>query len=85
MNMGIILLQWQSAKEIYIQNINHPTAHNICDFHLALVNVEGQFFFSLVSRCLEKHLIGNNTFTNKSVRKGCIEKARACWECMSMV
>ena len=57
MNKGIIPLQWQSAKEICIPKVNPPTAHNISDFcPIALLNVEGKLFFSLVSRCHKKHL-----------------------------
>ena len=86
MNKGIIPLQWQSAKEIHIPRVNPPTAHNISDVRpIALLNVEGKLFFSLVSRCLEKHLIKNNKFINKSVQKGCMEKVLGCWEHISMV
>ena len=71
MNKDIIPLQWWSAKEIYIPKVNPPTAHNISGFHpTALLNVEGKLFFSLFSRHLEKHLISNNKFINKSVQKG---------------
>ena len=81
MNKGIISLQWQSAKEIYIPKVNPPAAHNISDFRpIALLNVEGMLFFSLVSRRLEKHLICNNKFINKSVQKGCMEKVPGCSE-----
>ena len=75
MNEGIIPLQWWSAKEIYIPKVNPSTTHNISDFHpIALLNVDGKRFFSLISRCLEKHLISSNKFINKSVQKGCMEK-----------
>ena len=55
-NKGIIIpLQWRSAKKIYIPGVNLPTAHNISDFRpIALLNMEGKLFFSLVSRRLEK-------------------------------
>ena len=86
MNKGIISLQWQSAKEIYIPKVNPPAAHNISDFRpIALLNMEGMLFFSLVSRRLEKHLICNNKFINKSVQKGCMEKVPGCWEHISIV
>ena len=86
MDKGIIPLQWRSAKEIYISKVNPPTAHNISDFlPIALLNKEAKLFFSLVSRCLEKHLISNNKFINKSVQKGCMEKFPGCWEHISIV
>ena len=85
MNKGIIPLQWRSAKEIYIPIVNPPTGHNISDFRpIALLNVEGNLFFSLVSKHLEKHLI-NNKFINKSVQKGCMEIVPGCREHISMV
>ena len=86
MNRGIIPLQWQSAKEIYIPKVKPPTERNISDFRpIALLNVEGKVFFSLVSRCLETHLINKNKFINKSVQKGSMEKVPGCWEHISMV
>ena len=86
MNKGIIPLQWRSAKEIYIPKVKPPTEHNISDFRpIALLNVEGKLFFSLVSRRLETHLISNNKFINKSVQKACIEKVPGSWEHISMV
>ena len=75
---GTIPLQRQSAKEICIPKVNHPTAQNISD-------VEGKLFFSLVSKRLEKDLIGNNKFINKSVQKGSVEKVPGCWEHIPMV
>ena len=73
-------MQWQSVKEIYIPKVNPSTAHNIPDFcPIALLNVEGKLFFSLVSRRLEKHLIRTSKFINKSVQKGCMEKVYQCW------
>ena len=86
MNKGIIPLQWRSAKEIYISKVKPPTAHNISDFRpIALLNVEGKLFFSLVSKRLETHLISNNKIINKSIQKGCMEKVPGCWEHISMV
>ena len=55
---------------------------NFCP--IPLLNVEGKLFFSLVSRRLEKHLINNSKFMNKSVQKGCMEKVLGCWEHISM-
>ena len=79
-------MQWQSVKEIYIPKVNPSTAHNIPDFcPIALLNVEGKLFFSLVSRRLEKHLIRTSKFINKSVQKGCMEKVYQCWKYISMV
>ena len=40
---------------------------------------------SLISKCLEKHVIVKNKFIKISVQKGCIEKVPSCWEHMSVV
>ena len=86
MNKGIIPLQWWSAKEIYIPKVKPPAEHNLSDFRpIALLNVEGELFFSLVSRHLETHLISNNKIINKSVQKGFMGKVPGCWEHISMV
>ena len=86
MNQGIIPLQWGSAKEIYIPKLKPPTEHNISDFcPIALLNVEDKLFFSLVSRCLQTHLINNSKFITMSVQKDCMEKVPGCWENISMV
>ena len=59
---------------------------NVKDFRpIALLNVEGKLFFSLVSHRFEKHIIKNNKFINSSVQKGCMDKVPGCWEHMSMV
>ena len=50
---------------------------------IALLNVEGKLFFSLVSKHLEAHLIHNNNFIDK--QKGCMEKIPGCWEHLSVV
>ena len=85
MNTGIIPLQWLSAKEIYIPKVKHSTEHNISDFRqTALLNVEGKLLFSLVSICLETHLINNKKFINVST-KGCMQQVPGYWEHISMV
>ena len=86
MNKGIMPIQWQSAREIYIPKVNPPTKHKTSDFRpITLLNVEGKLFFSLVSRRLETYLRSSNKFVNKSVQKGCMEKVPGCWWHMSMV
>ena len=52
---------------------------------IALLNVQGKLFFSLVSKRLETHVINNNNFINNTIQKGCMEKIPACWEHLSMV
>ena len=79
-------IQWRYAKEIYIPKNKTPDCSNIKDFRpIALLNVEGKLFFSLISKRLETHIISNNKFINTSIQKGCMEKVPGCWEHMSMV
>lgn len=85
MNKDIIPLQWRRIKKIYIPKVNPPTKCNISYFYpIALLNVESELFFSLVSRHLETHLIVASKFSNKSVQVGCMEKVPGCWEPKSL-
>ena len=82
----IVPLQWRNAMEVFIPKVKSPSPSNIKDFRpIALLNVEGKLFFSLISKRLEQHIITNNKFINTSVQKGCMEKVPGCWEHMSMV
>ena len=81
-----IPIQWQSAQELYIPKVSTPSDTKLSDFRpIALLNVEGKLFFSLISKRLEIHLIHNNKFINNSIQKGCMEKVPGCWEHLSMV
>ena len=81
-----IPIQWRSAQEIYFPKVSSPSENKLSDFRpIALLNVEGKLFFSLVSKCLETHLIHNNKFINNSIQKGCMEKIAGCWEHLSLV
>ena len=81
-----IPIQWRSAQEIYIPKVSSPSENKLSDFRpIALLNVEGKLFFSLVSKRLEAHLIHNNKFIDNSIQKGCMEKIPGCWEHLSMV
>ena len=82
----VVPVQWRSACEVYIPKITSPSESKISDFRpIALLNVEGKLFFSLVSKRLETHLILSNKFINRSIQKGCMEKVPGCWEHLSMV
>ena len=81
-----IRIEWRSAQEIYIPTVRNPSEKKLSDFRLiVLLNVEGKLFFSLVSMCLETHLIHSNKFINKSIQKGSMEKILSCWKHLSMV
>ena len=71
---------------MYIPKVSSPSENKPSDFRpIALLNVEGKIFFSLVSKRLEAHLIHNNKFIDNSIQKGCMEKIPGCWEHLSMV
>ena len=82
-----IPIQWQSAQEmIYIPKVSSPSENKLSDLRpIALLNVEGKLFFSLVSKHLEAHLIHNNKFIDNSIQKGCMDKIPGCWEHLSKV
>ena len=80
-----IPIQWQSAQEIHVPKVSSPSENKLSDFcPVALLNVEGKPFFSLLSKSLETHLIHNNKFMNNSLKKGCMDKIPGCWEYLSM-
>ena len=82
----LVPVQWRIASEVYIPKVNQPNVNKIEDFRpIALLNVEGKLFFSLISKRMEKHIIHKNQFINTSIQKGCMEKVPGCWEHMSSV
>ena len=83
---SVVPLQWRYAMEFFIPKVTSPLPSNIKDFRpIALLNVEGKLFFSLVAKRLQHHIINNNNFINTLIQKGCMEKVPGCWEHMSLV
>ena len=83
---SVVPIQWRCAMEIYIPKSKTPSESNVKDFRpIALLNVEGKHFFSLISKRIESHIISNNGLINTSIQKGCMDKVPGCWEHMSMV
>ena len=79
-------VQWRIARIFFATKTAEPDPTRIGDFReIAISNVEGKLFFSMVSRRLSRHIILNNKFVNLSVQKGCMERVPGCWEHMSMV
>ena len=69
------------AASHFIPKIEDPDPNNILHFReLALLNVEGKLFFSLVSRRLYNHIVMRNKFIDTSVQKGCMDNIPGCWE-----
>ena len=82
----VVPIQWRYAMEHYIWKADQPSPSKTEDFRpIALLNVEGKLFFSLISKRLGKRIIPNNKFINTSVQKGFMEKVFGCREHMSMV
>ena len=76
----------QYTVKHYIPEIDQPSPSKVKDFMpIALLNVEGKLFFSLISKRLEKHVIVNNKFINTSVQKACMGNVPGCCENKSMV
>ena len=82
----LVPIQWQYAVGHCIPKTDQPSPSKIKDFRpSALLNIEGNLFFSFISKRLEKYIIANNKFINTSIQKVCLEKVPGCWEHMSMV
>ena len=73
-----ILIEWWSTPERYIPKFSSPSENKLSDFHpIALLNVEGKLFFSLVSKNQEAHLIHKQEIYKQLFQ--------LCWEHLSMV
>ena len=84
--LSYVPIQWRVASEVYVPKVNPPVPNKIEDFRpIALLNVEGKLFFSLISKRVENHIIHRNKFIDVSIQKGCMEKVPGCWEHMSLV
>ena len=84
--LSSVPLQWRVAAEVYVPKVKPPNPNKIDDFRpIALLNVEGKLFFSLIAKRLEDHIIKKNKFVQTSIQKGCMEKVPGCWEHMSLV
>ena len=63
-----IPMQWRSAQEIYIPKVNTPSDTEPSDFlPIALLNVEGKPFCSLISKRLEILTTNSSTALPKKV------------------
>ena len=85
-NTQDIPVQWRCDKVIFIPKVSNPTGTEITEYReLALGNVEGKLFFSMVSNRLTKHIVDKFKFVNTSVQKGCMKNIPGCWEHMASV
>ena len=69
-----------------IPKVTTPASNEVGDYRqIALLNVEGKLFWSLISERLYHYLGTNNRFVSPYVQKGSMKKVAGCWEHTSMV
>ena len=74
------------ASEAYIFKKKLKNPESIQDFGpVALLNIEGKIFFSLLSKYLHDYIITKNRLTDLAIQKGCMAKVPSCWEHMPLV
>ena len=79
-------LCWRITDGIMIPKVSCPVASEIGDFRqIALLNVEGKLFWSLVADRLYNYLVVDNSFISSEVQKGSMKKVAGCWEHTAMV
>ena len=79
-------LQWRMAFKTFIPKVQEPDCNKFSDFRdIALLNVEGKIFFSLISKRFYRHIIDKNKFIDSSIQKGCMENIPGCWEHIAMI
>ena len=83
---GIVPIMWRHAFVCFVPKVDSPSDSKILDFRqIALINVEGKLFFSLVSSRITSHIVHKNHFIDTSIQKGCMEGIPGCWEHISMI
>ena len=86
LNTQDIPVQWRCDKIIFIPKVPNPSGTDLKEYReLALGNVEGKLFFSLVSNRLTRHIVDKYKCVNTSVQKGCMKGIPGCWEHMASV
>ena len=85
-NSGVVPLKWRISDGIFIPKTNTPDKSRLTDFRqIALGNVEGKLFWSLVSDRVYDHLVVNNSIIDTRCQKGSIKKMSGVLEHTSMV
>ena len=83
---GEVPLKWRIAEGIFIPKVEKPDSNNLADYRqIALGNVEGKLFWSLIADRFYKYLVVNNSIIDTSCQKGSIQKMAGVWEHTSMV
>ena len=85
-NSGIVPLKWRISDGIFIPKVEKPNSKLLTDYRqIALGNVEGKLFWSMVSDRFYKYLVVDNPIIDTSCQKGSIQKMSGVWEHTSMV
>ena len=83
---GTVPLSWRISDGIFIPKVDVPNSMAIEDFRqIALMNVEGKLWWSMISDGLYKYLVTDNGFIDTKVQKGSIKNTPGCWEHTSMI
>ena len=83
---GSTPLHWRLSDGIFLPKTKDPKENNINDYRqIALLNVEGKLYWSLVSRRLYSYLVVDNHYIRTNQQKGAIKGVAGCWEHTSMV
>ena len=71
---------------IFIPRGTSPNCSDINDFRqIAMLNVEGKLFLSLVASRVYKYLVADNQFIDTKNQKGSIQAMSGCWEHTAMI
>ena len=82
---GKVPIYWRISDGVMIPKVDKPKESDVNDFRqIALMNVEGKLFWSLVGKRLYNFAVENN-YIKTSSQKGSIQKVAGCWEHTSMV
>ena len=74
-------IQWRLASEVFIPKAVPPDPSCIEDFRpIALLNVGGKLFFSLISKRIEDHILVKSKFIDASIQRGCMAEVPGCWD-----
>ena len=72
---GIVPLKWRIAESIFIPKVDKPNPQVLTDYRqIALGNVEGKLFWSLIADRFYKFLVVDNPIIDTSCQKGSIQK-----------
>ena len=83
---GVVPLCWRLNDGIMIPKVDNPVADQIGDFRqIALLNVEGKIFWSMVADRLYNYLVTQNSFVSSKIQKGSMRKVAGCWEHTAMM